>query len=73
MTIRTQIVSHGLPPPTSAAARCVQVATGPYTDGADRHRGSTSATYGLWTPPGSWAGRKVYGSLPRAAMRPYAA
>src|SRR5580658_162000 len=73
MIIKTQMVSHGLAPPASAATRCVQVATGPYTDGAVRHRGSTSATYGLWTPPGSWAGRNVYGSWPSAAIRPYAA
>src|SRR3984885_4529764 len=73
MIIRTQMVSHGLLPPTSAATRCVQVATGPYTEGAERHRGSTRVTYGLWAPPGRLAGTNVYGSCPRAGMRPYAA
>ena len=29
MIISTQIVSHGLAPPISAAIRCIQVATGP--------------------------------------------
>src|SRR5260370_7500861 len=70
MIIRAQMVSHGLLPPTSAATRCVQVATGPYTEGAFCHRGSTRATYGLWTPPGRRMGQKVYGSCPSAAMRP---
>src|SRR5579872_12852 len=73
MTIRTQMVSHGLLPPASAATRCVQVATGPYTEGVVRHRGSTRATYGLCTPPFRLMGRKVYGSYPSAAIRPYAA
>src|ERR1700722_9426154 len=73
MIIRTQMVSHGLLPPTSAATRCVQVATGPYTEGVVRHRGSTRATYGLWTPPGRLTGRNVCGSCPSAAIRPYAA
>src|SRR5579859_3983151 len=73
MIIRTQMVSHGLLPPASAATRCVQVATGPYTEGVVRHRGSTRATYGLCTPPCRLMGRKVYGSCPSAAIRPYAA
>src|ERR1700685_3338936 len=73
MIIRTQMVSHGLLPPASAATRCVQVATGPYTEGVVRHRGSTKATYGLWAPPGRLAGREVDGSGPSAAIRPSAA
>ena len=67
------MVSHGLLPPTSAAARCIQVATGPYTEGVVRHRGSTSAVYGLWMPPGRSTGRYTYGLCPSAAMRPYVA
>ena len=34
MIIEIEIVSHGLLPPTSAATKCVQLATGPYTEGA---------------------------------------
>src|SRR5260370_3421964 len=72
MIIRAQMVSHGLLPPTSAAARCVQVATGPYTEGVDRHRGSTSTVYGLWMPPGRWAGGDKYRVGPRPALPPHA-
>ena len=42
MIIRTQIVSHGLDPPISAASCWVQVATGPYTDGVFCQYGLTS-------------------------------
>src|SRR5438105_13442063 len=73
MIIKIQIVSHGLLPPTSAATRCVQVATGPYTEGVDRQCGSTSVVYGLWIPPGKSAGRYRYGSCPCEAMCPYVA
>ena len=61
MIISTQIVAHGLAPPICAASRCVQVATGPYTDGVCCHCGLTSIVYGLFLPPGRSAGRNVYG------------